>query len=381
MNHLRPLIRVAAHRAPHVVQSGTRTRWLWACIAVVALATAMQTRADCPADLAPAPSGDGLVDVFDLLQLLGCWGEITDQPCASADLAPAAGDGEVNVFDLLALLGSWGECPKDPPTRPKPESCWESFEGAVYPPGQTNGSFFLLESGHWYARNRSQSAGVGVFAGDAFAAVDGDDYVAMDVNATTTQNVNGLIISVWLITPMLVINNGDTLTFWTRTTPGSTKPDRLEVRMSTQGTSVYTGSNSGSGSQQANGVGDFIYLLHSVNPLLEVGGYPDTWTEITVKIAGLEAPAVGRLAFRYYLPSAGVNAPNGNYIGIDCVRYTVSDDAQPPEPDCCVPHGGLGCNNSSCQTVVCAVDPICCSIAWDQACVNLALTHCGGLCQ
>ena len=48
---------------------------------------------------------DGLVNVTDLLMLLGAWG--TDGP--GADLAESF--DIVNVSDLLVLLGAWGECP------------------------------------------------------------------------------------------------------------------------------------------------------------------------------------------------------------------------------------------------------------------------------
>lgn len=54
-----------------------------------------------PADL----NCDGLVDVSDLLMLLGAWG-----PCADTDACPADinGDGAVDVSDLLILLSNWG---------------------------------------------------------------------------------------------------------------------------------------------------------------------------------------------------------------------------------------------------------------------------------
>jgi hypothetical protein len=56
----------------------------------------------CPPDL----DGNGLVNVFDLLSLLGSWG-----PCTGYCAADFDGSGTVNVFDLLQLLGSWGPCP------------------------------------------------------------------------------------------------------------------------------------------------------------------------------------------------------------------------------------------------------------------------------
>ncbi len=54
----------------------------------------------CPGDL----TGNGSVDVSDLLQLLAAWG-----PCESCN-EDLNDDGEVDVSDLLQLLGNWGPC-------------------------------------------------------------------------------------------------------------------------------------------------------------------------------------------------------------------------------------------------------------------------------
>jgi hypothetical protein len=56
---------------------------------------------DCPSDL----DGSGVVNVFDLLELLGAW---SDCPDCDADLNS---DDVVNIFDVLALLDAWGDCP------------------------------------------------------------------------------------------------------------------------------------------------------------------------------------------------------------------------------------------------------------------------------
>ena len=50
-------------------------------------------------------NGDGVVNVVDLLALLGAWGPCPDPP----DECPADfdGSGDVDVVDLLILLGQW----------------------------------------------------------------------------------------------------------------------------------------------------------------------------------------------------------------------------------------------------------------------------------
>ncbi|MCI0629425.1 MAG: hypothetical protein L0Y44_02075 [Phycisphaerales bacterium] len=59
----------------------------------------------CPADVAPQPAGDGLVNVNDLLAVIAAWGA-----CAGCQ-ADLNADGVVNVDDLLAVITAWGPCP------------------------------------------------------------------------------------------------------------------------------------------------------------------------------------------------------------------------------------------------------------------------------
>ena len=56
---------------------------------------------DCPADT----NNDNLVNVTDLLAVIGSWGTCTGCP------ADINNDGLVNVTDLLAVIGAWGSCP------------------------------------------------------------------------------------------------------------------------------------------------------------------------------------------------------------------------------------------------------------------------------
>lgn len=56
--------------------------------------------ATCTGDI----SEDGMVDITDLLEVVGNWG-------ATGGLADVNSDGVVNVADLLAVVDAWGACP------------------------------------------------------------------------------------------------------------------------------------------------------------------------------------------------------------------------------------------------------------------------------
>ncbi len=171
----------------------------------------------------------------------------------------------------------------------------------------------------WWVTNNSDNAGlVGWFRGmpTSFPAQAGSDssYVACNYQSDSSTTVAGTI-SNWLFTPNRIFNNGDVITFYTRTMLGGTYPDRLQVRLSTNGTSMNVGATSAT-------VGDFTTLLQDINPTLITTGYPTTWTLYTITISGLAGPTSGRVAFRYYVTNAGGAGLNSWYIGIDTYSYT-----------------------------------------------------------
>ncbi|HSN56215.1 MAG TPA: choice-of-anchor J domain-containing protein [Candidatus Sulfomarinibacteraceae bacterium] len=143
-----------------------------------------------------------------------------------------------------------------------------------------------------------------------FPAFSGSGYIADNYNATTGVGT----ISDWLITPVVTIQNGDTVSFWTRGPDTSSYPDRLQLRMSLAGTSTNCGT-------LPEDVGDFTTLLLDINPTLAVGGYPNTWTQYSVTITGVGAPTQGRFAFRYYVTNGGPSGSNSDYIGVDLFEY------------------------------------------------------------
>ena len=128
-------------------------------------------------------------------------------------------------------------------------------------------------------------------------------------------------ISNWLHTPEINLENGDVISFYTRTvtpnpnpTPQNTYPDRLELRLSTNGgfTTLPSGGHTD--------LGDFTTLCLSVNPnllLTGAGSYPGVWTQFSYTVSGLSAPTACLLAFRYWVEDGGFLGTNSNIIAID----------------------------------------------------------------
>ena len=165
----------------------------------------------------------------------------------------------------------------------------------------------------WTQTNQSSPVGtITWFQGNdtVFPAQSGaaTTYIAANFNNTAGAGT----ISNWLITPNIMVQNGDVLKFWTRTVAGASYADRLEVRLST-GSTFTTPVG-------ATDTGSFSNVLLTINPSLLTGptNYPDVWTEYTITIAGLSAtPVSANMAFRYFVTDGGPSGNNSNYIGID----------------------------------------------------------------
>ncbi|MFZ2095862.1 MAG: choice-of-anchor J domain-containing protein [Anaerolineales bacterium] len=167
----------------------------------------------------------------------------------------------------------------------------------------------------WFMQNNSDPLGLtDWFQGNdtVFPAYDGAPTAYIAANYNNTAGVG--TISNWLLTPQQALGNGATFSFWTRTVEGSSYPDRLQVRLSTEGDSTDVGTG-------AEEVGDFATLLLDINPNLEIGGYPEIWTQYVITLSDIPEGSSGRLAFRYYVTEAGPSGNNSDYIGIDLVEY------------------------------------------------------------
>ena len=175
-----------------------------------------------------------------------------------------------------------------------------------------------LVSNGWARINHSNPVGTSAwFQGNStvFTSQAGAPNSYIGANYNNTGSVG--TISNWLLTPEINLKNGDTVSFYTRVPTGAAYPDRLEVRMSTAGSSTDVGTTETS-------VGVFTTTLLTINPNLVVGGYPDTWTVYTVTVSGLSVPVSGRFAFRYFVTNGGANGANSDYIGIDSFTYATT---------------------------------------------------------
>ena len=177
----------------------------------------------------------------------------------------------------------------------------------------------------WVMQNRSNPIGPfdwrqGPYSGIGLPANSGaaNSYIASTWSSTTTTGVG--TVSNWLFAPNATLKNGDVFSFWTRTLDG-TFPDRLEVRMSTNGNSTNVGTTEFT-------VGDFGTVLLDINPTYTSTGYPTAWTRYSITLSGLPAAGIsGRLAFRHFVTNGGGNGANSEIVAIDDVLYQTFDPA------------------------------------------------------
>ncbi len=178
-----------------------------------------------------------------------------------------------------------------------------------------------LAAAGWEMINISNPVGTtGHFQGNdaVFPAYSGagTSYIGANYNNTGGTGT----ISNWLLSPTVTFNNGDSITFYTRTVDSAATnyPDRLQLNISLNGASNDIGPDEFS-------VGDFSIQAIDINPSYSTSGhpigYPYTWVQFTHVISGLSAPTQGRFALRYFVENGGPAGSNSNYIGIDLVNY------------------------------------------------------------
>ncbi|MDB5197894.1 MAG: hypothetical protein JWP88_2265 [Flaviaesturariibacter sp.] len=178
---------------------------------------------------------------------------------------------------------------------PKGSSIWQQGGSTVAP---------------WFAAFSSNGPNVG--------------FIGVDYLSTSAQ---AGIISNWLVSPAVTFQNGDKISFYTRTVfdpiAGGDSTDysnRLQLLTNNDNT-----LNVGFGTE----TGDFTPVLdinptyieqHTAAATYSPLAYPARWTKFEVTINGLNQPRTGRFAFRYFIEGGGSNGL-GYGVGIDKVEY------------------------------------------------------------
>jgi hypothetical protein len=187
---------------------------------------------------------------------------------------------------------------------------------ALYAEGFDN-----IATNGWTYTNQSVPLGTtNYFQGNSavFPAHSGaaNSYLGTNFNNTAGTGT----ISNWAISPVLDVQVGEVVTFWTRTVSSPAFPDRLHLKLNTAGDT---------------NTGNFTQTLVTVNPNLTVAGYPTAWTAFNW--VSTVSDATVRFAFHCDVPNGGPTGANSDYIGIDTFSIT-------PEPASLslIALGGLG---------------------------------------
>lgn len=254
------------------------------------------------------------------------------------------------LFACVCLIAGVSSCKKDDPSTlfpppPPDQSFTEEFDTttAAYDRGWryinvsnpkhdgwwTQGGFHnpTMWGGIYYASNGvlpkpipfNPYSSKGTYAG--FVAAYFNSINAIEVLSSDTSG----IISTWLVSPAVIVKNGDKISFYTRSmlVPGNGVSGgdsidygvRLQVRLNTSAS-----LNVGSGADP----GEFTTLLHDFNPEYAFfhtdpananpDAYPGTWTQMQVTVTGVPEPRSARFAFRFFNDRWGEFDPFGNVV-------------------------------------------------------------------
>ncbi len=164
----------------------------------------------------------------------------------------------------------------------------------AYGPGKVDTTWY-----GFYAYSNNPSNDYGYFAPDEYT---------YSYEAAADSNLS---ISSWMLTPVLTVKNGDSISFYTRGDTTGTYTNRMQVLLSPSGT-AYVGND-------LNSVGDFTQQLFDINPTQAPGGYPTAWTRYVYTFTGVSGTQNIRIGFRHYV----IHPTNARGIGIDQFTFGV----------------------------------------------------------
>lgn len=136
------------------------------------------------------------------------------------------------------------------------------------------------------------------------------------------------VISNWLVSPVVTMQNGDKIIFYTRTAlyslGGGDSTDfsnRLQVKMNkTESLNVGNGLDAGDFTSTLLDINPELLEQHTSPALYDPNAYPTRWTRFEAKVGGLSGPTKGRFAFRYFVEGGGSNGL-ASAVAVDSVAY------------------------------------------------------------
>lgn len=187
----------------------------------------------------------------------------------------------------------------------------------------------------WVIKNRSEPIGTDVWVqggtGTAYSSkATNDGFISTTyLSCVTSAPFNG-IISNWVISPPVTMQNNDRIIFYTRTND-ATWCDRMQVRINPYNTGTECGRgntvgdfpiklldidsiNASSDPLNGNNLPSYVFKYH---PTIT---YPTEWTKFEATVSGLSGPSKGRFAFRYFVPFGGSEGI-GYDVLLDSVAY------------------------------------------------------------
>jgi hypothetical protein len=228
-------------------------------------------------------------------------------------LIPVLGISQTNVYNYgfasptATMIGADGWSRLNRSTSPSTTSLWSvaSFATATVTT-TSNGNPFQTQT---YTTGQTTPIPNGQAGG-------ANSFALVNYTSTTSTAASGATISNWLISPIVNVQNGDVVTFYTRigkysATNTASYADNLQLTMSTNG------SFTADPAADPFAVGDFTNLLVEVNPFLDLSSYPASWTQYSYTVAGLSGPTDVKFGFRYFVTDGGTNGSNSDIIGID----------------------------------------------------------------
>jgi hypothetical protein len=118
-------------------------------------------------------------------------------------------------------------------------------------------------------------------------------------------------VSSWMFSPILVVKNGDSISFYTRGDSTGIYTNRMQVLMDTLGF-VNVGHD-------LTSVGGYTSMLLDINPEQTAGGYPTTWKKYEYTFSGLTGSNKIRIGFRHF----AIHPANARGVGIDLFKFGV----------------------------------------------------------